>query len=178
MDLGADYPGDKVFHVEDNYIHDVGGKILNDFGAIYVAAGWNCDSANLAELKQHCYTHAHIYNNWIENVDAYFNGAVHVYTDTSSSGTVIENNVLRGQGMEALYHHCGLDNESVNNIIHRTTDPHSFHAVTAGCEMTGMEFQRSIISTALQYSVQCTVYSVQCTVYSVQSVLSIVYRVY
>ena len=69
----------------------------------------------------------------MENSVAFANGAGYLYSDVSASGTVFENNILRGEGANALYHHCGLDNESRNNIVHRT-GASSFSSVWAGCE--------------------------------------------
>ena len=131
MDRGKAHSS-TVFKIQYNHIHDFGGGITSDFGAIYTGSKWGCDRANLQELEQHCYSHAHIFNNWIENGSAFYPLAGLLYSDTSTSGTVFENNILRGGGDEALKHHCGLDNVSKNNIIHRTNS-HSFHAVWTGC---------------------------------------------
>ena len=38
MDHGADYAGGYVFNIQYNYIHDYGGDILNDFGAVYLGS--------------------------------------------------------------------------------------------------------------------------------------------
>ena len=70
-DYGKAYSGDYIFKIAFNHIHDFGGAILSDFGAIYIGAGYNCPGANKEQLEQHCYSHAHIYNNWIEDGTAY-----------------------------------------------------------------------------------------------------------
>ena len=83
----------------------------------------------------------------MENSRTYYNGAGHLYSDTSSCGTVFERNILRGTATDALYHHCGLDNQSVNNIVHRT-DSESFGAVWAGCGKKDQTRWRSQGSTS------------------------------
>ena len=65
MEEGKDYSGGYVFNIEYNHVHDWGAGIVSDFGAIYIGSSYNCDGASLAELEQHCYTHAHIFNNWV-----------------------------------------------------------------------------------------------------------------
>lgn len=146
MNHGKSFTGGPIFHIEYNRIHDWGGGITSDFGAIYIGSSWGCDNANTVALQEaHCYSHAHIYNNWIENGSAYNPGiegytplAGMLYSDTSTSGVIFENNIIRGGGDYALKHHCGLDNLSKNNIVHRT-DSQSFHAVWTGCGNNHME---------------------------------------
>ena len=133
MEHGADYTGGYIFNVDYNRIFNYGGDILSDFGGVYITSKFHCDGASEDELDKHCYTHARVFNNWLENSEAFANGAGYLYSDVSASGTRFENNILRGKGEEALYHHCGLDNESVNNVVHRT-DSSSFKMVWAGCE--------------------------------------------
>ena len=133
MEHGADYKRDYVFNVDYNHIHDYGGDVLSDFGGVYITSNFGCDGVSEDDLNAHCYTHARVFNNWLENSEAFANGAGYLYSDVSASGTRFENNILRGQGEEALYHHCGLDNESVNNVVHRTSSS-SFKMVWAGCE--------------------------------------------
>ena len=84
-------------------------------------------------MVEQCYTHTHIYNNWLETGWVYENGPAGLYSDAAGCGTVFENNILRGQGSGALLHHCGLDNESKNNIVHRN-GANSFDHIWAGCE--------------------------------------------
>ena len=154
MDHGADYTGDYVFKVDYNHIHDYGGDIISDFGAVYITSSYPCDGASEEELRQHCYTHARVYNNWLENSRAYANGAGYLYSDVSASGTTFQNNVLRGAGEEALYHHCGLDNLSVNNIVHRTGTG-SYKYIWAGCETSHTDrFQRSVTMTLSTHQMQ------------------------
>ena len=68
-----------------------------------------------------------------------------LYSDVSSSKTLFENNILYGSGSEALYHHCGLENESKNNIVHRETRPANGEKplgnLWAGCEKNTGKFQ-------------------------------------
>ena len=46
MKHGAGYTGPPVFNIEYNHIHDYGGDILNDFGAVYITAShFDCDMA-------------------------------------------------------------------------------------------------------------------------------------
>ena len=146
MDYGKDYTGGYVFNIAYNHVHGFGGGIVSDFGAIYIGSGWGCDTATEAEHYQHCYSHAHIYNNWIEDGTAYNVGAGSLYSDTSTSGVTFENNILRGPGTDALKHHCGTDNLSKNNIVHRT-DTSSFHAIWMGCGWNHMERRQSYSNT-------------------------------
>ena len=41
----------------------------------------------------------------------------------SASKNLFENNIMYGSASGALYHHCGLENESKNNIVHRVVSP-------------------------------------------------------
>ena len=149
MEEGKDYTGGYVFNIEYNHVHDWGSGIVSDFGAIYIGSSYNCDGASLSELEQHCYTHAHIFNNWVEGGRGYHRSAAHLYSDTSSSGTIFEKNILRGGGANALKHHCGLDNESKNNIVHRTNAVESFDAIWTGCGKSHMERSSPEISFIL-----------------------------
>ena len=46
MKHGAGYTGPPVFNIEYNHIHDYGGDILSDFGAVYITAShFDCDMA-------------------------------------------------------------------------------------------------------------------------------------
>jgi len=130
---GINYTGDPVFNIEYNHIHHYGGTILNDFGAVYITSNYGCDGVSQEELELHCYIHARVYNNWLEAVSVYYNGANLLYSDVSASGCVFQNNILRGEAELALYHHCGLDNLSVNNVVHRTGTK-SFQHMWGGCE--------------------------------------------
>ena len=68
-----------------------------------------------------------------------------LYSDVSSGKTLFENNILYGSGSEALYHHCGLENESRNNIVHREIRPANGEKplgnLWAGCEKNTGKFQ-------------------------------------
>ena len=47
MKHGAGYTGPPVFNIEYNHIHDYGGDILSDFGAVYITAShFDCDKAS------------------------------------------------------------------------------------------------------------------------------------
>ena len=85
-----------------------------------MAAG-ACYTYPLSKVQQECYTYNHIYNNLVHNVTAYYNGGNHIYTDAGSCKNTIESNLLLGAPHNGgyIYHHCGLDNLSKNNIIHR-----------------------------------------------------------
>ena len=75
-----------------------------------------CKNGNAEEMAKYCYTHAHIYNNWIETGCLIFfskfqqinfwkkssiwnqgwvyeNGPAGIYSDSAGCGTVFENNV-------------------------------------------------------------------------------------
>ena len=68
-----------------------------------------------------------------------------LYSDVSSGKTLFENNILYGSGSEALFHHCGLENESKNNIVHRESRPANgekpLSNLWAGCEKNSGKFQ-------------------------------------
>ena len=125
--------GDFIFHIEFNHVHKYGSTISSDYGAIYIGGGDVCGWGDEGLMVEQCYTHTHIYNNWLETGWVYENGPAGLYSDAAGCGTVFENNILRGQGSGALLHHCGLDNESKNNIVHRN-GANSFDHIWAGCE--------------------------------------------
>ena len=108
-------------HVEFNHIHDYGLDILSDFGGIYMSALGPCDGVSWSKLQATCYTYYHIFNNLVHDVHAYHHGGNFIYSDTSSGKNVVENNLLIGAPDFGSYinHHCGLENLSKNNIIHR-----------------------------------------------------------
>lgn len=126
MTHGPSNRNDSVYKVQYNRIDDVGQGILNDLGAVYVAA-WtppgapSCNhQSDRSVLESNCFSYAHIYNNLILNVKAYHNHANCLYSDVDTSKTTFENNIMRGEWYgNALYHHCGIENLSKNNIIHR-----------------------------------------------------------
>jgi hypothetical protein len=133
---------DYIYHIEYNDFHDYGLGVLNDFGAVYIAMGQeNCKTHNLTHLEQHCRIHSHIYNNRIRKGKAFHSGANSLYSDDGSGMNTFENNLMYGEGQNALYHHCGIENLSKNNFIHRTSfnDRNSgtssrYSTVWAGCE--------------------------------------------
>jgi len=132
---------DYVFHIEYNYIHDYGNGILSDFGGVYIgASGSNCDSATEEDLRKNCYTYVHLYNNLLHDSNAFYNDGNFLYSDTSSSRNTFENNIMFGEGLVALYHHCGLDNVAKNNIIHRS-GKNSFEFMWGGCGKSTNRFQ-------------------------------------
>ena len=53
----------------------------------------------------------------------YFCCANFLYSDVSCSKNLFENNILYGSADSALIHHCGLENESKNNYVHRVASP-------------------------------------------------------
>jgi hypothetical protein len=130
-----------IFNVEYNYIHHYGGDIISDFGAIYVGGGGVCQTSSVEVMEANCYTHTRVFNNWIEDGSSYWHGPTTLYSDNAACGTVFENNILRGSAGGALTHHCGIDNESKNNIIHRSGN-HSFGQIWIGCERTSDTLQR------------------------------------
>ena len=70
----------------------------------------------------------------------YFCCAEFLYSDVSAGKNLFEKNILYGSGSGALFHHCGLENESRNNIIHREVRPDNGHRpltnIWGGCEVT------------------------------------------
>jgi len=80
-------------------------------------------------------------NNRIRKGKAFNNGANGLYSDAAGGKVTFENNLLYGEGSSALYHHCGIENLSKNNFIHRTSlnfqnglTPDKFSTVWSGCE--------------------------------------------
>ena len=57
---------------------------------------------------------------------------------SGSCKNTFENNIMYGSGSFALYHHCGLENVSKNNIVHRTSSSsdHALNQAVGGCEKT------------------------------------------
>ena len=97
---------------------------LTDFRnslGIYMSALGPCDGVSWSTLQANCYTYYHIFNNLVHNVQAYHHGGNFIYSDTSSGKNTVENNLLIGAPDFGSYinHHCGLENLSKNNIIHR-----------------------------------------------------------
>jgi len=131
--LGKDYwsegtTNDFVIDVEYNYVHDFGIGITNDFGAIKTGSkSKNCDSADEAGLEESCFTYIRVYNNLLRDGWPYYCCANVLYSDVSSSKTTFENNLLYGSGSGGITHHCGLENESKNNYIHRVASPANGH---------------------------------------------------
>ena len=70
----------------------------------------------------------------------YYCCAEFLYSDVSAGKNLFEKNILHGSGSGALFHHCGLENESRNNIIHREVRPDNGHRpltdIWGGCEVT------------------------------------------
>ena len=81
----------------------------------------SCDGFSWSALQAKCYTYYHIFNNLVHDVQAYHNGGSFIYSDTTSGKNTVENNLLIGAADSGGYikHHCGLENLSKNNIIHR-----------------------------------------------------------
>ena len=62
-----------------------------------------------------------------------------MYQDCGCANNTWDNNIIYGGGELPFSHHCGIDNVSKNNIIHRTIDPsrpdlEPFHHFLAMCE--------------------------------------------
>merc|ERR1719192_321110 len=68
-----------------------------------------------------------------------------LYSDVSAGKNLFENNILTGSGSGALYHHCGLENESTNNLVHRVANTsNGAEAVSnmwGACEANSGKFQ-------------------------------------
>ena len=110
--------------IEFNYIHDFGMGIISDFGGIKPGSNYHaCDTEDLEGLESNCYTFTRVYNNLVRDGWPYYCCANYLYSDVSASKNLFENNVLYGSGGGALYHHCGLENESKNNYVHRQIAP-------------------------------------------------------
>ena len=68
----------------------------------------------------HCYTYSHVYNNLIHDAQRYDPpGGAFLYSDSASARVTFERNIMYGTGGIGLKHHCGKDNMSVNNVVHR-----------------------------------------------------------
>ena len=127
---------DYIHHIEYNHIHDFGVGITNDFGGVYLGPTYKCDDATLAELEQNCYSYIHVFNNMIHDANSYKGSNSLMYSDVSLSRVTFENNILYGNVDVAMKHHCGLDNWSINNYLHSTTQtfyPDRKHYLLGGC---------------------------------------------
>ena len=140
---------DYIYNIEYNDFHDYGLGVLNDFGAVYIAMGnEDCTTHDINHMEERCRVYSHIYNNRIRRGRAFYNGANNLYSDDGSSYNTFENNLMYGEGENALYHHCGIENLSKNNVIHRTSSsfqnmetPSRYNNVWAGCEKTNAASQ-------------------------------------
>ena len=134
-----------MVNIEYNYVHDFGSGINSDFGGIKTGSVANCDGESEAGLEKRCYTYIRVYNNLLRDGWPYYCCAEFLYSDVSSSKNLFENNILYGSGSGALFHHCGLENESKNNIVHREVSPASGHEALqdlwGGCEANSGKFQ-------------------------------------
>ena len=109
--LGKDYwtegsANDFVVNVEYNYVHDFGVGITSDFGAIKTGSKADiCDSVDEAGLEQSCYTYIRLFNNLVRDGWPYYCCANFLYSDTSSSKNLFENNIIYGSGDEKMTIH-------------------------------------------------------------------------
>ena len=75
----------------------------------------------------------------------YYCCANFLYSDVSASKNLFEANIMTGSGSGALYHHCGLENESKNNIVHRVAAPDNgqdaVSNIWGACEANSGKFQ-------------------------------------
>ena len=148
-DQGVTHPANGGFlhHIEFNHIHHFGQGILSDFGAVKTGiSSVNCDGVSFATLQDKCHAYIHVYNNLLHDGKAYHSGANFLYSDVSASRNTFENNIMYGSGSMALVHHCGVDNVSKNNIVHRTrtaVEEHEYpiEIVWSGCEKEGGKYQ-------------------------------------
>ena len=83
----------------------------------------HCDGLSEEVTEDICYTYTRVYNNLVRDGWPYFCCANWLYNDVSASKTLFENNIVHGSGSEAIIHHCGLENESKNNYVHRIVSP-------------------------------------------------------
>ena len=126
-----------MVNIEYNYVHDYGAGITNDFGGIKTGVkGVNCDAVPEAEMEAACFSYIRVYNNLVRDGWPYLCCANFLYSDVSSSGNLFQNNILHGSGSVALVHHCGLDNESRNNIVHREAQPDNHQVWSMECSLT------------------------------------------
>ena len=133
-------------HVEYNFVHDFGVGVISDFGGIKTGSTSNiCDSTTEAGLEESCYTYIRLYNNLVRDGWPYYCCANMLYSDTSSSKNLFENNLLYGSGSGGIYHHCGLENESKNNYFHRVAAPQNgkdpISNLWGACEANSGKFQ-------------------------------------
>ena len=136
---------DWVVNVEYNYIHDFGAGITSDFGGIKTGSVANCDAESEAGLERNCFTYIRVYNNLLTNGWPYYCCAEFLYSDVSAGKNLFENNILYGSGSGALFHHCGLENEAKNNIVHRLIRPDNgqqpLSDLWGACEANSGKFQ-------------------------------------
>ena len=134
---------DYVFHIEFNHIHDFGNGILNDYGAVYIGTSKVvCYKAPLDQVQKFCYTYIHVYNNLIHDSRSFKDDAAGLYSDSGTCGNTFENNIFYGNSGKPLYHHCGLDNISKNNYIHRKMGRSPPDHFWGGCETSSSGPQR------------------------------------
>lgn len=141
---------DYVHQIEYNYIHHFGSGVLSDFGAIKTGVrATGCDGGTVSYLENNCQCYTHVYNNLIHDGWTGLIGANFLYSDVSAGKNVFENNIVYGTGSGALYHHCGLENESKNNIIHRVAKVPGqefgggkpMYNIIGGCELNSGKHQ-------------------------------------
>merc|ERR1739848_7432 len=97
-----------TFKVKYNKVSNFGLGILSDLGGIKVGASPNpggkwkgnpCqDATTRAELEDHCFTYAHIYNNLVLSGKVFHNGANGLYSDVQSCKVTFENNIIYVEG--------------------------------------------------------------------------------
>ena len=150
MENGPDFKG-YAYEVRNNRIDKTGLGILNDYGVIKLTAlppkgsrdkfkreHAGCQLATKMNLqffttpectagflRKHQFAHAHIYKNLLMEAKPYHNGGNCIYSDVATSKTHFDGNICYGpwKHANAFYHHCGIENESTNNVVYRRAPP-------------------------------------------------------
>ncbi|CAK8674996.1 unnamed protein product [Clavelina lepadiformis] len=124
--FSAEYkrPGEYVFYILRNHVHNFGLGMLNDFAGIYLSSNSGCSKADAAMSK--CFLDAYIANNVIHRSVPYYYGGIGVYGDTAASHLTVEKNWIYDLSDAAVNFHCGQQNQALNNMIQHVNSERVF----------------------------------------------------
>uniref|UniRef100_H2YGZ6 Right handed beta helix domain-containing protein n=1 Tax=Ciona savignyi TaxID=51511 RepID=H2YGZ6_CIOSA len=142
-------PGEYVFYVTRNNVHHYGNGIMNDFAGVYLSS--NMPDCGIAQNMSICHIHALISENTIHHSEAYYYGAIGVYTDTAASSVTVTRNWIYKLSDCAVNFHCGQNDIAVNNMIYHTSPKRVFGVCNPSVGDDGrmprqvMTFERNVI---------------------------------